>query len=85
MAEELEPLLNDPLFLRLREIRRDVEAGHADPETVKRWDELRETVAAIVDHLKATLIASSQEDREHATRKWIQSFVDLHWPGPTVH
>ena len=82
MAEELEALLNDPLFLRLREIRRDVEAGHAD---LGNRQAVSRTAGDRGGHLKATLIASSQEDREHATRKWIQSFVDLHWPGPTVH
>ena len=52
MAEGQEGLLNDPLFLRLREIRREVEAGRADPKTVERWEELRETVRNLpVDRL----------------------------------
>lgn len=85
MSEEHELLLSDPLFLRLRDIRREVEAGRADPETVERWEELRKTVAALMEHLRATLLAASPKDRERAAREWIQSFVDQHWPGPTVH
>ena len=85
MAEGQEGLLNDPLFLRLREIRREVEAGRADPKTVERWEELRETVAAIMDDLRATLFAALPTDREQAAREWIQSFVDEHRSRTTAH
>lgn len=85
MSEELDLLLNDPLFLRLRKIRQDVETGRADPETVKRWETLRETLAAITDHLRTTLLSAPPKERERAARNWIQAFADKPWPEPTVH
>ena len=44
VAKGMDALTDDPLFIRLRAIRQDVESGRADPETVDRWYELRATV-----------------------------------------
>lgn len=84
-ADEFEALSNDPLFLRLWEIRREVESGRADAATVKQCNELRETVKVIVGSLRATMMGVPPYQREKAARDWIQAFTDEHWPAPTRH
>lgn len=85
VSDELEALVSDPLFQRLWVIRQEVESGRADPETVELWEELRESVTAIMNSLGATLRAAKPADRERAAREWIQAFTDEHWPQPTRH
>jgi hypothetical protein len=85
IAEELDALTNDPLFVRLWTIRQEVESGRADAETVERWEELRETVTAIVESLRATMMAVPPHERDKAAKDWIQAFMDQHWPVATRH
>lgn len=85
VSDELEALVSDPLFQRLWVIRQEVESGRADAETVERWEELRETVTAIVDSLRATMMGVPPHEREKVAREWIQAFCDEHWPQPTRH
>lgn len=84
-SDDLDVLVGDPLFVRLWTIRQEVESGRADPETVERWEELRETVTAIVDSLRAFMMAVPPHERERAARDWIQAFTDEHWPQATRH
>lgn len=85
ISDDLDALTNDPLFRRLWVIRQEVESGRADAETVERWEELRETVTAIVDSLRASMMAVPPHERERAARDWIQAFTDEHWPQATRH
>ncbi|WP_143324420.1 hypothetical protein [Caulobacter sp. FWC2] len=85
MPDDQDNLLGDELYTRLWMIRREVEAGTADPETVERWEELRETITVIVDSLRAAILAAKPPDRDRAMRRWIQAFVDEHWPQATLH
>ena len=85
MPDDGDGLLGDELYTRLWLIRREVEAGTADPETVQRWEELRETITVIVDSLRAAILAAKPQDRDQAMRRWIQAFVDEHWPQATLH
>ena len=85
IADELDALTDDPLFIRLYAIRQQVESGRADADTVERWEELRETVTAIVESLRATMMAVQPRERERAARDWIQAFTDEHWPQATRH
>lgn len=85
MADDFGSLEDDPLFIRLWTIRKAVESGTADPETVERWEELRESVTRIVDSLSETLRAAKPGDRDRAARAWIQAFTDEHWPRTTLH
>ena len=85
VAEELDAIRNDPLFQRLWVIRQEVESGQADAVTVERWDELRDTVAAIIGSLRATMMGVPPHEREKAARDWIQAFTDEHWPQATKH
>lgn len=85
VADELDALTNDPLFVRLWTIRQDVEGGRADTETVERWEELRKTVTAIVESLRATMMAVPPHQRDKAAKDWIQAFCDEHWPQATRH
>ena len=85
IGDELDALTNDPLFQRLWVIRQEVESGRADAEMVERWEELRETVAAIVSSLRASMMAVPPRERERAARAWIQAFTDEHWPRATRH
>lgn len=85
MGDDYGSLADDPLFIRLWTIRQAVESGRADPETVERWEELRESVTRIVDSLRATMLAAAPADRDQAARAWIQAFTDEHWPQATRH
>lgn len=85
VAEDMDVLTNDPLFLRLRAIRQDVESGRAPPETVERWNELRATVRTIVESLTARMRSVPAHERDRAAREWIQAFADEHWPQATRH
>jgi len=77
--------MGDDLYRRLWAIRCAVEAGTADAETVERWDELRETITVIVESLRAAIAAAKPHERDLAVRRWIQAFVDDHWPAATLH
>lgn len=83
--EEIDVLTNDPLFIRLRAIRQDVESGRAPPETVERWNELRATVRTIVESLTARMRSVPPDERDKVAREWIQGFADEHWPQATRH
>lgn len=85
IAHEMDALTNDPLFIRLRAIRQEVESGRAPPETVERWNELRATVKTIVGSLHATMRSVPPHERDKAARAWIQAFTDEHWPQATRH
>lgn len=85
VSDELDALVNDPLFQRLWMIRQEVESGRAHPDTVERWDELREAVTAIVKSLRASMLAVPPHEREKVAREWIQAFTDEHWPQATRH
>lgn len=85
ISDELDALVNDPLFQRLWVIRQEVESGRADPDTVERWDELREAVTAIVKSLRAAMMGVPPHEREKVAREWIQAFTDEHWPQATRH
>ena len=85
MADDAEGLMGDELYTRLWLIRREVEAGRADPETVERWEELRETITTIVDSMRAAILAAKPQDRDQAMRRWIDAFVSEHWSRETLH
>lgn len=85
MPVEDDSLISDDLYRRLWVIRCAVEAGTADAETVERWEQLRETVTVIVESLRAAIVAAKPQDRDEAVRRWIQAFVDDHWPAATIH
>ncbi len=85
VAKGMDALTDDPLFIRLRAIRQDVESGRADPETVERWNELRATVRTIVESLTTRMRSVPAHQRDQAAREWIQAFADEHWPQGTRH
>lgn len=84
-ANEMDALTNDPLFIRLSAIRRDVESGRAAPETVERWNELRATVRTILESLTARMQSVPAHERDKVAREWVQAFTDEHWPQATRH
>jgi len=85
MCSDVDNFVSDELYRHLWLIRREVEAGTADPETVERWEELRETITTIVESLRAAILAAKPQDRAKAMRRWIQAFVDDRWPQATLH
>ena len=85
IANQRDALVDDPLFVRLRAIRETVESGSADAETVARWNELRDTVAAIVASLRTTMRKAAPHERDKVAREWIEAFTETHWPRSTQH
>lgn len=84
--EEFEALFNDPLYQRLWSISQDVQNGVADAETVKAWEELRETVTQTMEAAEQALVSHEPGDRERILRQWIEEFADERLPPmPTRH
>ena len=85
MPDDGDSLIGDDLYRHLWMIRRAVESGTADAETVERWEELREAITTIVDSLRAAILAAKPSDRDRALRRWIGAFVSDHLPRETLH
>lgn len=76
---------DDDLLIRLKTLRRDIDAGRAPPELVEAYNELCETVKLCVDGVDPEVAHHDPQDRAEAAKLMIREFLDEMCPVRTLH